>query len=164
MSKAIIKFGSYVLQFIKDSRSVGILLIISAITSLIAANFSFGQQYINFWHTEFGWAHSLHVPHTLEHFINDGLMAVFFFLVGMEIKREMLEGELATIKQAALPVVAAIGGMVVPALIYTFFNKGTPYISGWAIPASTDIAFSLGVASLLGNRVPASLKIFLTAL
>ena len=164
MSKTISKLGSYVLQFIKDSRSVGMLLIISALISLVAANFSFGQRYVNFWHTELGWAHALHLPHTLEHFINDGLMAVFFFLVGMEIKREMLEGELATVKQAALPVVAAIGGMVVPALIYAFFNKGTNYISGWAIPASTDIAFSLGVASLLGNRVPASLKIFLTAL
>ena len=139
-------------------------MIISAVVSLIAANLSIGQQYVNFWHTEFSWAHSIHLPHTPEHFINDGLMAVFFFLVGMEIKRETQEGELSTIKQAALPVVAAIGGMLVPALIYTFFNKGTPYISGWAIPASTDIAFSLGVASLLGKRVPASLKIFLTAL
>ena len=164
MPKAIRKFGSYILVFINDSRSVGILLIISAVVSLVAANLSFGQQYVNFWHTEFNWASSFHLPHSPEHFINDGLMAVFFFLVGMEIKREMSEGELATIKQAALPFIAAIGGMLFPALIYAFFNKGTNYISGWAIPASTDIAFSLGVASLLGNRVPASLKIFLTAL
>jgi NhaA family Na+:H+ antiporter len=164
MPKALRKLGSYIQVFIKDSRSVGILLIISAIISLITANLSFGQQYVNFWHTEFSWAHTFLLPHSIEHFINDGLMAVFFFLVGMEIKREMQEGELSTIKQAALPVIAAIGGMLVPALIYTFFNKGTSYISGWAIPASTDIAFSLGVASLLGNRVPASLKIFLTAL
>ena len=164
MSKAINKLGSYLLKFIKDSRSVGILLIISAIVSLVVANLALGQQYIKFWHTEFNWAHSFHLPHTIEHFINDGLMAVFFFLVGMEIKRELLEGELATIQKAAFPVVAAIGGMLVPAVIYAILNKGTGYISGWAIPASTDIAFSLGIASLLGNRVPASLKIFLTAL
>jgi NhaA family Na+:H+ antiporter len=96
--------------------------------------------------------------------INDGLMAVFFFLAGMEIKREMLAGELASLKKSALPVFGAVGGMIVPALLFTLFNKGTNGMQGWAIPTATDIAFTLGIASLLGSRVPASLKIFITAL
>ena len=106
----------------------------------------------------------IHLPHTLLHWINDGLMAVFFFLVGMEIKREITEGELSSFSQAILPLIGAIGGMIVPALIFLFINKGTPYTNGWGIPMATDIAFSLGIAALLGSRVPLGLKIFLTAL
>lgn len=106
----------------------------------------------------------LHLPHTILHVINDALMSIFFFLVGLEIKRELMTGELASLKKAALPVVAAIGGMVVPAAVYILWTGGTPYARGWGIPMATDIAFSLGVLSLLGKRAPLSLRIFLTAL
>lgn len=107
---------------------------------------------------------ALHLPNSILVIINDFLMAAFFFLAGMEIKRELVTGELASFKQSILPVAAAIGGMIVPAIIYTQFNRGTAYTSGWAIPMATDIAFTLGIASLLGNRVPVALKIFITAL
>ena len=96
--------------------------------------------------------------------INDALMAVFFFLVGMEIKRELVNGELSSIKKSSLPIFGAIGGMLVPALLFTLFNKGTDSMQGWAVPTATDIAFTLGVASLLGKRIPVGLKIFITAL
>jgi len=150
--------------FIEDSRSVGVLLLTCTAISLYVSNQSFGIQWLRFWHTELPAFQRLLLPHSYLHFINDGLMAVFFFLVGMEIKREMVEGELASAKKAALPVVAALGGMLVPALLFILLNRGTGNMRGWAIPASTDIAFSLGIAALLGRRVPASLKIFLTAL
>jgi NhaA family Na+:H+ antiporter len=120
--------------------------------------------YLAFWSSEWHLAETFHLPHSLLHFINDGFMAVFFFLVGMEIKRELLVGELREPRKALLSVFAAIGGMVVPAVLYGMVNRGTPFQGGWGIPMATDIAFSLGVASLLGPRVPASLKVFLTAL
>ena len=150
--------------FIHDSRSIGILLLSCTAISLIISNLSFGQRFLDILNEEIPILHSLHLPHSPLHFINDGLMALFFFLAGMEIKRELINGELATAKKAALPAVAAIGGMIVPAVLFSLFNKGTVYSSGWAIPTATDIAFSLGVASLLGKRVPVALKIFLTAL
>lgn len=152
------------LFFIQDSRSVGILLLVCTAISLVIANIPQGTGYVNFWKMDISWLHAVHLPHSPLHLVNDGLMAVFFFLAGMEIKQEMLEGELSTLNKAALPIAAAVGGMVVPAVLYILFNKGTAYAGGWAIPASTDIAFSLGVASLLGKRVPVTLKIFLTAL
>lgn len=155
-------FISPLLEFIHDSRAVGILLIICTAISLILSNTSFGADYTGFWNKEVHLAHSL--PHTIIHWINDGLMSIFFFQVGMEIKRELITGELASFKKSIMPVAGALGGMLVPALIFLAFNSGTKFQNGWGIPMATDIAFSLGVASLLGKRVPLSLKIFLTAL
>ena len=152
------------LRFMNDSRAIGITLLACTFISLIVSNSSWGNMYTSFWKTEIHLFQSLHLPHTIVHFINDGLMVLFFFLAGMEIKRELLQGELSSFKNAALPFAAAIGGMIVPAFIYLLFNKGSEYAGGWAIPSATDIAFSLGVASLLGKRVPVSLKVFLTAL
>jgi Na+:H+ antiporter, NhaA family len=151
-------------EFIKDSRAVGITLLACTVLSLLLANSSLSATYISFIEREIHLADAIVLPHTLLHWINDGLMAAFFFLVGMEIKRELLVGELSSIRKASLPIAAAFGGMIVPALIFILWNPATPYNSGWGIPMATDIAFSLGVASLLGSRVPVSLKIFLMAL
>ncbi|WP_109698865.1 Na+/H+ antiporter NhaA [Chitinophaga deserti] len=158
-------------QFLHDSRAVGIVLIVCTVVSMIVANSAWGNSYIAFFtslfdaegghHIEF---YGLHLPNSWLLWINDGFMVVFFFLVGMEIKRELTTGELASLRKSLLPVLAAIGGMLVPALIYAIFNSTTDYHHGWGIPMATDIAFSLGVLSLLGSRVPLSLKIFLTAL
>ncbi len=156
--------GTPLQDIINDSRSLGVILILCALLSLVIANSGLGAQYSELWNYEFHFPEYLPLPHTVLHWINDGLMAVFFFLVGMEIKRELLEGELSEMKKAILPIFAAIGGMVVPAVLYSLFNKGVVYSHGWGIPMATDIAFSLGIASLLGKRVPVSLKIFLTAL
>lgn len=151
-------------EFIKDSRAVGVTLLASTILSLILANSSVSGNYIQLIETAFHFPAWLHLPHSILHWINDGLMTFFFFLVGMEIKRELMIGELSSPKKASLPIAAALGGMVVPAFIYIALNAGTPQQSGWGIPMATDIAFSLGVASLLGARVPVTLKIFLMAL
>lgn len=151
-------------EFIKDSRAVGITLLACTILSLVLANSPWSADYHELIEKEIHIAGAWQLPHTFLHWINDGLMAAFFFLVGMEIKRELLIGELSSLKKASLPIAAAIGGMLVPAIIYLFFNKDTPYQSGWGVPMATDIAFSLGVASLLGARIPVSLKIFLMAL
>jgi len=158
------KFLHPLTEFIHDSRAIGIILLICTFISLCITNLFNGEAYLAFWETPFHFLEQLHLPHSLLHIINDGLMAVFFFLAGMEIKRELLQGELNSFQKASLPVVAAIGGMLMPAIIFSLFNKGSVYQPGWAIPTATDIAFSLGVASLLGNKVPVSLKIFLTAL
>jgi len=151
-------------EFIKDSRAVGITLLVCTIISLVLANSQWKDAYVHFMEKETQILPFLHLPHSILHWINDGLMTLFFFLVGMEIKRELLIGELSSIKKASLPIAAALGGMLVPAGIYAMFNASTPYHSGWGIPMATDIAFSLGVASLLGSRVPVTLKIFLMAL
>ena len=135
----------------------GILLIICTIVSLLIANSSFSESYLHFWHIYFGGL-------SVEHWVNDGLMAVFFFLIGLELKREILIGELSDKKNAMLPLFAAIGGMLLPAAIYIFFNYGTFTQSGFGIPMATDIAFAIGILSLLGNRVSPSLKILLTAI
>ena len=159
------KLLSPIYQFLQDSRAVGIVLIICTAFSLILANSPWQQAYLACWDTL---VHipipALHLPHTVLHWINDGLMVPFFFLVGMEIKREVTIGELSSFRQSLLPVLAALGGMICPALIFSLFNAHSPYANGWGIPMATDIAFSLGILSLLGNRVPLSLKIFLTAL
>ena len=158
--------------FIHDSRSIGIVLLFATALSILIANISsLSDTTISLFHWSLDgtsehaidWGF-LHLPNSLIVMINDLLMTAFFFLAGMEIKRELVTGELASIKQSILPVVAAIGGMLVPALIYSQFNRGTDYMNGWAIPMATDIAFTLGIASLLGNRVPVALKIFITAL
>lgn len=121
------------------------------------ANSSFSQEYLHFWHTNIN-------GHSLEHWINDGLMAIFFLLIGLELEREVYIGELSDLKKATLPIFAALGGMIVPALLYLSLNFGTETQSGAGIPMATDIAFALGILSLLGNKVPTSLKVFLTAL
>jgi len=139
----------------------GVLLILATIVSISLTNSSLQESYMHFWHHEIGFSFlSMHI----EHWVNDLLMAIFFFLVGLEIKRELITGELSSAKKILMPLLAAIGGMIFPALIFFVFNRGTENLSGWAIPTATDIAFSLGILSLLGNRVPLSLKVFLTAL
>lgn len=158
-------FPSFMIRFIEDSRTVGIVLIICTVISLLVTNSYLGESYLNFWNYEFPPAPGgARLPHTVAEFINDALMAFFFLMVGMEIKREMKEGQLASFKQSILPIFAALGGMVVPALIYFGWNHGTDFAHGWGIPMATDIAFSLGVLSLIGKRVPASLTVLLMAL
>lgn len=150
---------------------MGIVLIVCTLLSLCIANSSWQEVYIAFFPRLFDPAgghhltwNGLHLPNSLLLWVNDGLMAVFFFLVGMEIRRELTTGELASFRQSMLPVLAAVGGMVMPALLFLLFNNGTENSRGWGIPMATDIAFSLGILSLLGKRVPLSVKIFLTAL
>jgi NhaA family Na+:H+ antiporter len=147
----------YINTFFKSEKSTGIVLIIATIFSLIITNSNFGKAYQHFWQIQL-------FNESVEHWINDGLMTIFFLLVGLELKRELFYGELSNKREAMLPILAAIGGMLVPACIYIVFNFGTETQSGFGIPMATDIAFSLGILSLLGKRVPVSLKIFLTAL
>ena len=147
----------YFKKFFQFAQSSGNLLVICVALSLLIANSSLGEGFQSLLDTFIG-------PYSISMWINDGLMAIFFLLVGLEIKRELVEGELSSFKSASLPIFAAIGGMLVPALIFTLFNHGTEYQNGWGIPMATDIAFSLAIISMLGNRVPASVKIFLTAL
>lgn len=142
-------------DFFNSERSGGLVLIFCTLLSLTVANLY--PDYIKLWHIDFA-------GHHLVHWINDGLMAIFFLLIGLELEREIYIGELSSPKNAMLPMFAAVGGMVLPASIYIVFNYGNSYTSGFGIPMATDIAFALGVLSLLGNRVPVSLKIFLTAL
>lgn len=153
------------LEFVQGQKFTGVLLIFCTVLSLLLANGSISESYLHFWHHEIKLSVSdLSSSMSIGHFINDALMAIFFLLVGLEIKRELKAGELSSFYKASLPVAAAIGGMVVPAAIYVFFNSGTQAASGWGIPMATDIAFAIGVLTLLGNRVPDSLKILLTAL
>lgn len=139
-----------------DSEKGGVLLIICTLISLFLANSSLTDGYVGFWHTSFGGL-------TIEHWINEALMAFFFLLIGLELKREVFVGELASVKSSMLPVFAAIGGMIIPAGIYLVINYGAETQHGFGIPMATDIAFAIGILSLLGNRVPPSLKVFLTA-
>lgn len=153
----------YFRKFLQSSQSSGIILIICVGISLMIANSSMGPAFQEILDQKIG-TEIFHLNYRLSIWINDGLMAVFFLLVGLEIKREIVEGELSNFKSASLPIFAAIGGTVVPALIYFFFNHGTEYAKGWAIPMATDIAFSLAIISMLGKKVPLSIKIFLAAL
>lgn len=152
-------------EFFNSEKSGGIILILATVVSLLMANLFYGQDYTDFWHRKAGFSlGSLELNLSLEHWINDGLMTVFFLLIGLEIERELYAGELSSIKNAALPVFAAIGGMAVPALIHFSLNAGTATENGFGIPMATDIAFALGILSLAGKSVPLALKIFLTAL
>ena len=153
----------YFRKFLDNSQSSGILLIFCVVISLMIANSSFGDAFQNLLDTKIG-TETFHLNYPISIWINDGLMAIFFLLVGLEIKREIVEGELSSFSNASLPIVAAVGGMLVPALIFFLFNQGTDFAKGWAIPMATDIAFSLAIISMFGKRVPISLKIFLAAL
>lgn len=160
------KIVSPIREFFNDSRAVGITLICCTVISLIISNSGWGEAYLGFWNQELHMpAPNVSIPHTPLHMVNDLLMAVFFLLVGVEIKRELLVGELSSVKKSLLPIIAALGGMVAPALIYYAWTSGNNIFSkGWGIPMATDIAFSLGILAMLGKRIPFSLRVFLMAL
>ena len=156
MISASIKLSNTFNNFFASEKSSGVLLIFCTLVAILMTNSSIGHAYLNLWQVEFSGL-------SLELWINDGLMAIFFLLIGLELKRELYIGELSNFKSALLPILAAIGGMLVPALIYFTLNHGTPTQDGVGIPMATDIAFALGVLSILGNRIPASLKVFVVA-
>ncbi|WP_426480224.1 Na+/H+ antiporter NhaA [Chryseobacterium sp. R2ACT005] len=153
----------YFKKFFNNSQSSGIILIFCVLVSLLIANSSAAKNFQYFLDKEVG-THLFGLEYPVSIWINDGLMAVFFLLVGLEIKRELVEGELSSFKNASLPIFAAVGGMLVPAVVYSIFNTGTEYSNGWGIPMATDIAFSLAIISMLGKKIPNSIKIFLAAL
>lgn len=144
-------------EFFNSEKAGGLILMACTLLSLMITNSSLGGAYQDFWQTQFA-------GHSIVHWVNDGLMAIFFLLIGLELEREIYQGELSNIKDALLPIFGALGGLLVPAGVFLWFNFGTATQSGAGIPMATDIAFALGVLSLLGSRVPTSLKIFLTAL
>jgi len=152
--------------FFKLEAASGLILLMAAIAALLISNSNFSEYYFNsLKHYLFIGINNFGLKLSVIHWINDALMAIFFFFVTLEIKREFIEGELSNMKQALLPIIAAVGGMLIPALFYIFVNFGdSETLNGWAIPSATDIAFSLGILSLLGSRIPISLKVFLTAL
>ncbi|TLV02119.1 Na+/H+ antiporter NhaA [Dyadobacter luticola] len=152
-------------EFLRSESLGSIFLMSCVVISLIIANTSAAPGFEHLLQSELGFeTGAVHLRYPLLSWINDGLMAIFFLLVGLEIKRELVEGELSSFKKASLPIVAALGGVLAPALIYFTLNKGTPTAGGWGIPMATDIAFAIAVISLLGKKVPSSLKIFLSAL
>lgn len=152
-------------SFLESQTSGGLVLLICTIIALVVANVPSLAHLQEIWHVKAGFTMGeFKLEMSVLHWINDALMAVFFFVVGLEIKREMLVGELSSVKKATLPIFAALGGMLVPAAIYAIFNHGTPTANGWGIPMATDIAFAVGVISILGKRCPSALKIFLLAL
>ncbi|HTE27357.1 Na+/H+ antiporter NhaA [Flavitalea sp.] len=152
-------------EFVRSGSIGGIILLICVGLSLVIANSPFNESFSKFLDLEIGVENNyLHLRYPVLLWVNDGLMAIFFLLVGLEIKRELVEGELSSPKKASLPVLAAFGGAILPALIFAFFNYNRPTSAGWGIPMATDIAFAIGILSLLGNRVPSSLKVFLAAL
>lgn len=144
-------------EFFNSEKAGGLFLVFATALSLFIANSAWQTDYINLWHFDLG-------GHSVVHWINDGLMTIFFLLIGLELEREIYQGELSKIKNASLPIFGAIGGMLIPAGLFLLFNFGTDTQSGAGIPMATDIAFAIGILSLLGNRVPTSLKVFLTAL
>ncbi len=151
-------------KFLDNPFSSSVLLLLASITAILWANSPFSDSYHSLWHTKLALKlNNYQISKELLHWINDGLMAMFFFALGLEIKREMLVGELASSRKSFLPISAAIGGMLFPALIFFIFNHGTPAIKGWGIPMATDVAFALGAIAVLGRRLPSSLKVFLVA-
>lgn len=159
------KFSNLFKKFFESEKIGGLLLVICTIISLIIANSTDGEAYRHFMHQKFDLSFSaIQLNYSVEHWVNDGLMAIFFLMVGLEVKREIYIGELADFKKAILPLAAAIGGICVPSLIHFILNAGTETQTGFAIPMATDIAFALGILAIAGNRVPTSVKIFLTAL
>ena len=157
--------GRPILQFAAIEAAGGVLMLIATVAALVWVNSPWQDSYFDFWHTHVSFSvGDYHFEHDLEHIVQDGLMAVFFFVVGLEIKRELVNGQLRDPRFAALPAVAALGGMVVPALVYYAFNAGDPGQDGWGIPMATDIAFAMGILSLLGNRIPRQMKVFLLTL
>lgn len=152
-------------RIIGDSRFLGLLLLVCTLVSLIVTNIEgIGLHYYHFWETIIPGFERLHLPHTILHFVNDALMTLFFFHVALDIKKEIIKGELSSPSRMMLPSVSALFGVAFPAIIFIIFTTGTIYTNGWAIPSATDIAFTLGIVSLLGKSVPHSLKVFLTAL
>ncbi len=152
-------------NFIEKQTSVGLLLIFSAVMAMLVANSPLAEHYHNFWkqYIHVGFNDAV-IQKSILHWINDGLMSMFFFLIGLELKREIMHGELSSLRGAMLPIAAGIGGMLFPALLFLYLNAGTDAAGGWGIPMATDIAFALGILYLLGDRVPLSLKVFLTAI
>lgn len=166
IKKPIDKIVYPVQRFIQQEKSGGLLLGISVLIALILGNSSLSESYHHFLAHKIGlsWNGRSFLDLSIHHWINDGLMSIFFFVVGLELKREMIGGDLSNPKQAILPIAAAIGGMLVPALIYFAFNPNSEASKGWGIPMATDIAFALGVLFILGKKIPLALKVFLTAL
>src|SRR5688572_18059468 len=149
-------------RFLAIEAASGILLLFAAALALVWANSPWSAGYFALWHTPIGFRlGGLGFERDLHFWINDGLMVIFFFVVGLEIRREIHQGELSDLRRAALPLTAALGGMVVPALLYAGLNAGHPSASGWGVPMATDIAFAVGVLALLGNRVPPALRVLL---
>ena len=161
----ITKLTKLFTEFFESEKIAGIMLILCTVISIVVANSYFGKDYLAFWHNKIGFEiGGIALKYSVEQWINDGLMAIFFLLIGLEIERELYIGELSDLKNAMLPVFAAIGGMATPALFHFLLNRGTETQAGFGIPIATDIAFALGVLALLGKRVPISLKIFLVSL
>lgn len=164
--KIVAPIISPIKEFFQDSRAVGITLICCTVASLLISNSAWGEAYLGFWNHELHMpAPNVSIPHSPLHLVNDLLMAVFFLLVGVEIKRELMVGELSSVKKSLLPIIAAFGGMIAPALLYiAWTSDNTIFSRGWGIPMATDIAFSLGILAMLGKRIPFSLRVFLMAL
>ena len=144
-------------SFFESEKTGGILLLFCAIFSILVSNSAIGKGYIHLWEINLGGM-------SLEHIVNDGLMTIFFLMIGLELEREIYIGELSSIKNASLPIIAAVGGMILPAIVYFLLTRNTEYEGGFGVPMATDIAFAVGILSLIGKKVPVSLKIFLTAL
>ena len=165
MIKMRTKLTRLFIEFFDSEQVSGIILIACTLASILIANSVFGRGFIDFWHLKVGFDGGLiELHYSVEHWVNDALMAIFFLLIGLEIEREIYIGELSDLKNASLPIFAAVGGMAMPALFYFLINRGTTTQNGFGIPMATDIAFALGVLALLGSRIPAALKVFLTAL
>jgi len=159
-----IRLTRHFVEFLESEQASGIVLLLCTVLSISVANSAWGPDFLGFWDIKVGFeASGLHLKHSLSHWINDGLMAIFFLLIGFEIERELYAGELSDVQNALLPVFAAVGGMALPALFYFLINRGTETVGGFGIPMATDIAFSLGVLALLGSRIPSTLKVFLAA-